>query len=879
MHLIYTKLKPVLILYNYILQDSDFDPSDCDTENSVVDFEPSKDANSNKKRKKFMKFEVLKSYTSEQLMNLAAVINYFFGSNKSSSNTLVNYFKNIKGVSETQIKRFSHIFRFVNNGALLSLQQATPNGTMVDRNICNERIKVIADSILGKLKKIRSGLKVFDDETINDFNNFDAEVYKWSKTCNLNIQDRSRKPKSKAELPELHPQTSISQNYKREALKKYSEDQMKEAAAFFNLMRAKLKKLNEPAFLELANYFKNALDEGKSKNNTLVRVRNIVRFIPSYGIDLSVQKYTPDGKFIDRKASSEAITTWVTKVLSILVSIRKDSSCLPEKAKEAFFKFNNSIDFWSKAIDCYDVSHPSNTDKSLGTSSSLNCNGIIQKKKPQDQCPLPTKYQLEKAKKTSLLEAVKANIVTVFHWFFKYKCNMNLLAQFLQLHVKEKIKNEKLCEVINHYSDSFLEKYCRSINENFSKLDSSFKCVLVDIIKSIQKNNWFFTVDEIVADCNKVIGVNNANGIPPDSVFQKLLPILTSTSMFLNSFEGVERMIKNIKSFHSQLRKNDNVRTTFMHQTELVFPDNIKKLVSVKFWFGYSLETRKIISFALIVDESSKLKKESCGAWIKLESGLQYKIDFPHREQAKNEIEMVTKIMDEDKDVRHLVIVDRIDPIMETFFLRETQKKGNLVLRLPKCNPEMEPSNQINFGRLFQRIVSRHFFNHFKEHGTSIKEIKGEDFVEAIECGTISLNNVLTEDVLEEMYKDTGLNPIDLDRIFDADIGELDEKYRKLLKNDGDIINMYLGTALWKNDIKPQKIKSTAAIDNKNENENPKSLNKTPRIPNKNIKGPKKSEGKNEQSIAKPTIKCINWKVPLQQQQKKSDDVSDFAVS
>ena len=197
----------------------------------------------------------------------------------------------------------------------------------------------------------------------------------------------------------------------------------------------------------------------------------------------------------------------------------------------------------------------------------------------------------------------------------------------------------------------------------------------------------------------------------------------------------------------------------------------------------FELEIKQT-SFALIVDESTKLSKKN-GAWIKLDSGLQYKIDFPFQKQSKNEIEMITKIMDEDKDVRHLVIVDRVDPIMEPFFLRETQTKGNLVLRLPKCNPEMEPSNQINFGRLFQRIVTRHFFNHFKEHGTNDEEeIKDEEFVEAIECGTISLFNALTEDVLQEMYKDTGLNPIDIDRIFDADIGELDEKYRQLLQND-----------------------------------------------------------------------------------------------
>ena len=816
-------------------------------------------------------------------MNIAAVINYYFGSNKGSSNNLVNYFKNIVGVSEALIKRFSQILHFVTTDVvLLSLQHAMPNGTMVDPKISSERIKVIADSILEKLKKIRNGQKVFDDETMTDFKNFDTEIDKWSKTYNLNIQERCRMqcvlPKSKAETPKVHPQTFISQNYKCEALNKFTPDQTKEVAAYFNLICAKFKKLNEPAFLELANFFRNEVFTNKGKNNTLVRVRNIVRYIPTYGIYLSVLKHTPDGTFIDRKASSEAIIHWMTKVLSILKNVRQDPSCLPELAKEAFFKFNNNIDFWSKAINCYGVPHPSSTDKSTGTSSKLNCNGTIQKKKPQEQCPLPIKYEIFTIKKTSLFEAVKANIVTIYHWFFKYKCNMNLLAQFLHLHVKEKIKKEKLCKIINHHSNSFLEKYSNSIDESFSKLNPDFKHALVDIIESIQKNNWFFTVDEIVAGCNKIIGANNANEIPPDSVFQNLLPSLSSTTMFLNSFEGVERMIKNVKSFYSQLGTNDNVRTTFLHQTELVFPENIKKQVSVKFWFGYSLENRKVTSFALIVDESTKLSKKN-GAWIKLDSGLQYKIDFPFQKQSKNEIEMITKIMDEDKDVRHLVIVDRVDPIMEPFFLRETQKKGNLVLRLPKCNPEMEPSNQINFGRLFQRIVTRHFFNHFKEHGTNDEEeIKDEEFVEAIECGTISLFNALTEDVLQEMYKDTGLNPIDIDRIFDADIGELDEKYRQLLQNDGDIIKIYMGTALWKNDIKPQKIKTTAATENKNEN--PKTSNNTLRLPNKNsnlrIRDPKTSE---EQPMAKQKIKCTNWEVPLQQQQKITDNVSDFGVS
>ena len=814
------------------------------------------------------KIELLDTYSPEDFTQILAVLNYCSRSNYKHRTEMQNYFTEIDGITKQTLTRFFRIVRYVpKDGIFKSVQHKTPDGEEIDRRVADYRIKQIADTILERFKKIKTGVTVFDEESMTDFNNLDKNIKYWAENFKFSPKTKSKsKPTSPRIIDSTKPdRLQNPENIERKCsvFTQFSHEDITEAAAMLNFA-SRNKKTGESGCIELIRHFREKRTD--LSINTYKRIGNIIRYIPSHGIEDSLKKYTPNGTSIDRKSSPESIKSVMKELLQNLKSVRTND-ILSENTKVALTDFEKNINYWSKNIDL---------NRSSPNISQLSINSNDFNETKQVQCLLPSSYDMVNPTKDDLIEAVKINILPIFHMFFKYKCNLNLVAQNLTKRVTESCEEEKLSEMVKLCSASILQKYNDSIFQKFSKIDLNIQRILDEIIESITKTNWFFTLNNIVDVCNKSVA-EEKNKVSSDDVFQRLLPSLNSTCVLLNSIEGLKKMVENANSFYSKIGET-KPRTTYLHQTELILPVTIKKLVNVKFWFAYTAETKNAKYFALIVDESSKLSKEN-KAWAKTESGLQYKIDFPYQNQEKNEIEMIKKIMDEDNNVHHLVIVDRIESFMETCFLKNTQKKGNLVLRLPKCNPQEKPSGQRNFAQLIQRFTTRHFFNHFKKYFDHLESqaIEGQKIINAIVSGTKDLNRILTKKVLTEMYMDTGLFPMDVDRIFYTDLSKLDKKYKKILGVNGEIPSMHKGTALWKAYI-PERPTTTALIERRIK-DHESSINPTPekinKPFNKQINKPFNNRSKIENKDTPKSVKSKNlliWKPPP----KKSKNVSIF---
>merc|ERR1719427_974392 len=139
------------------------------------------------------KIELLDTYSPEDFTQILAVLNYCSRSNYKHRTEMQNYFTEIDGITKQTLTRFFRIVRYVpKDGIFKSVQHKTPDGEEIDRRVADYRIKQIADTILERFKKIKTGVTVFDEESMTDFNNLDKNIKYWAENFKFSPKTKSK---------------------------------------------------------------------------------------------------------------------------------------------------------------------------------------------------------------------------------------------------------------------------------------------------------------------------------------------------------------------------------------------------------------------------------------------------------------------------------------------------------------------------------------------------------------------------------------------------------------------------------------------------------------------------------------------------------------